>query len=166
MAIAGLPSVGVRPALGNAQASSNGAPNVLPITWLPNDPNDETAGIIKKALEIAKRANLTGQDSSSQNSPGPGPSQSTHTAAPDLQLIQQNLQMNFKMDHPDASAINQQRMQLEWDAMQLNKKMNDLELAASQQSMMLHQRAIEVANMEQSSRHQAIEQILRVECQV
>ena len=132
MAIADLPAVGVRPTPGNAQASSSGAPNVLPITWLPNDPNDETAGIIKKALEIANRANLTGQGSSSQNSPGPGPSQSTHTAAPDLQLIQQNLQMNFKMDHPDTSAINQQRMQLEWDAMQLSKKMNDLELAASQ----------------------------------
>ena len=50
--------------------------------------------------------------------------------------------------------------------MQLNQKKNDLELAAYQHSMMLHQRAMEVANMEQSSRHQAIEQILRVECQV
>jgi hypothetical protein len=49
--------------------------------------------------------------------------------------------------------------------MQLNQQKNELELAAYQQGLMLNQRAVEVANMEQSSRHQAIERILHVEYQ-
>ena len=47
----------------------------------------------------------------------------------------------------------------------LNQQKNELELAAYQQGLMPNQRAVEVASMEQSSRHQAIERILHVEYQ-
>jgi hypothetical protein len=70
--------------------------------------------------------------------------------------------MNFKMNPPEASTLGEQKLQLEWEAMKLNQQKNELELAAYQQSAMLNQRAIEVANMEQSSRHQAIQRILHV----
>ena len=47
----------------------------------------------------------------------------------------------------------------------MNQRKNNLELAACQQSALLNQRAMEVANMEQSSRHQAIQQILDFEAE-
>jgi hypothetical protein len=129
-----------------AQTSLNAAPNIFPIAWINNEQNIETAGMIKRALEIADRA----QDTSSQN----------HDV---LQLVQQNVQMSFKMSPPKAPVLGEQRLQLEWEAMRLNQQKNELELAAYQQGLMLNQRAVEVANMEQSSRHQAIERILHVE---
>ena len=138
-AIADFPSVGVRPILGTTQTSSSATPNVLPIIWLGSEQNSETAGMIKKALEIASRANHPVHDTSSQNH--------------DVQLIQQNVQVNFKMSPQKASMHSEQRLQLEWDAMKLNQQKNELELAAYQQGLMLNQRAMEVANMEQSSRH-------------
>ena len=124
---------------------------MLPIAWLNNEQNSEAAGIIKKALEIANRANLPVQDTSSQNH--------------EVQLIQQNVQMNFKMSPQKTSMLSEQRLQLEWEAMMLSQQKNELELAAYQQGLMLNQRAVEVANMEQSSRHQAIGRILHVEYQ-
>jgi len=147
-AITDFASVGVRPTLGMAQTSSNAAPNILPLAWINNEQNIETAGMIKRALEIADRA----QDTSSQN----------HEV---IQLVQQSVRMNFKMSPPKAPMLGEQRLQLEWEAMRLNQQKNELELAAYQQGLMLNQRAVEVANMEQLSRHQAIEIILHVEYQ-
>ena len=94
--------------------------------------------MIKRALEIADRANPAVQDTSSQNNDV-------------LQLVQQNVQMDFKMSPPKAPMLGEQRLQLEWEAMMLNQQKNELELAAYQQGLMLNQRAVEVANMEQSS---------------
>jgi hypothetical protein len=66
---------------------------MLPITWLNSQQNSETAGMIKKALEIANRANHPVQDTSSQNH--------------DVQLIQQNVQVNFKMSPQKASMLSE-----------------------------------------------------------
>jgi hypothetical protein len=143
-----FPSVGVLPNQGTTQALSAPMPAMLQLPWLSSGQTTDATGVIRKALEIADRA----QNTSSQSNDV-------------LQVVQQNVQMNFKMNPPEASAFNEQKLQLEWEAMQLKQQKNELELAAYQQKAVLNQRAMEVANMETSSRHQAIQKILYLECE-
>jgi len=94
-ALTDFASVGVRPAQGIAQTSSTAAPTMLPLTWISNEQSAESVGMIRKALEIADRA----QNTSSQN----------HDV---LQLVQQYVQMNFTMNPPEAPKLGEQRLQL------------------------------------------------------
>ena len=77
---------------------------MLPLTWISNEQSAVSAGMIRKALEIADRA----QNTSSQN----------HDV---LQLVQQNVHMNFKMNPPEASILGERKLQLEWEAMKLKE---------------------------------------------
>jgi hypothetical protein len=56
-------------------------------------------------------------------------------------------------------------MQLEREAMQLNRQNSNFELAACQHNASLNQRAMEVRSMEQATRHEAIQKILYVEAE-
>jgi hypothetical protein len=141
-----FPSAGVLPGQGSVQAPLASMPIVPQWSWLSGGQASETTGIIKKALEIADRA----QDAISQSNDV-------------TQIVQQNVQLNFKMEPPETSAVTQQRMQLEWEAIQLKQQKNELELAAYQQNAALSQRAVEVTNMETASRLQAIQKILHFE---
>ena len=82
---------------------------MLPITWLTDNQSSDATGLIRKALEIADQ-NQRASEQKTEN----------------LQLVQQNVQMNFQVNPPEASSLSEQKLQLEWQAMQLNQQKNNL----------------------------------------